>query len=125
MPKRKKKSLICSEPVKSQVITPLPPPNPTFHVTEFIQWLKKRSGVRTLKECKKKWESEGLNIETIVKDLNPYMCVYRRKGEKVVKLENMPWADQCMSNHNLEVPHHSQWKRLEKIISDTERKTKV
>lgn len=124
MPKRKKKSFICEGPVESRAITTLPP-NPTFHVTEFIQWLKKRGAVRRLKECKKKWESEGLNIETIVEELNPYLCVYRYKGEKVIKLENKPWADQLMSRCNLEVPHHSQWKKLEKMISDTERKTKV
>ncbi|MBU4373727.1 MAG: D-lyxose/D-mannose family sugar isomerase [Euryarchaeota archaeon] len=124
MPKRKKKSLICGEPVKSQAITLLPP-NPTFHVTEFIQWLKKRGAIRKLKECKKKWESEGLNIESIVEELKPYLCIARFRGEKVVKLENKPWADQLMSRHNLEVPHHSHWKKLEKIISDTETKTKV
>lgn len=124
MPKRKKKSLVCGEPVKSQAITPLPP-DPTYDVTKFLSWLKKLGAMWKLNECKKKWESEGLNIESVIRTLRPYLCIYRYKGEKVVRLVNTVWADQWMSRYNLEIPHHRQWKKLEKIISDTEKERKV
>ncbi len=114
----------CVEPVKSQNISPKAP-DPTYEVTMFLSWLKKRGAVRKLNECKKKWENEGLNIEIIIKLLNPYLCKYTYKSEVVVKLEDKVWADQWMSHYCLEVPHHRQKKALEKIISDTEKKTKV
>lgn len=81
--------------------------------------------MRKFNECKKKWESQGLNIESIIKAFNPYLCMYIYKSEKVVRLENKVWADQWMSHHNLEVPHHRHRKRLEKIFSESESKTKV
>ncbi len=124
MPNKKKVSHTCGVPAKSQVMTPTPP-DPSYKVTEFLSWLKKRGAIRKLNECKKKWENEGLNIESITKELNPFICIYTYKGEKVVSLENKVWADQWMSHHNLEVPHHRHNKRLEKIFSVTENKTKV
>lgn len=124
MPNTKKVSCICGVPTKNQTITPAPP-DPTYEATEFLSWLKKRGAMRKLNECKKKWESEGLNIESIIKALSPCLCVYIYKSEKVVRLENKVWADQWMSHYNLEVPHHRHQKRLEKIISETESKTKV
>jgi len=67
-----------------------------------------------LSECNKKWELEGLNIESIIKELGPqYLGIYRYRGEKVVKLENKVWADQWMSYYDLEVPHHRHKKRME------------
>lgn len=117
-------SSICGLPDKNQTNTPIPS-DPTFKVTEFLQWLKKRGAIRRLSECVKKWEVEGLNIESVIKTLQPCICIYRYNGEKVVKLENKPWADQWMSYYNLEVPHHRHMKKIEKMISDTEKQTKV
>lgn len=117
-------SSICGLPAKSQTNTPIPP-DPTFKVTEFLQWLKKRGAIRKLSDCVEKWEIEGLNIESVIKTLQPYLCIYRYKGEKVVKLENKPWADQWMSHYNLEVPHHRHMKEMEKMISVTEKERKV
>ncbi len=107
---------------KSNVPTP---PDPTFSVTRFISWLSKRGGLRPLSECKRKWDGEGLDIESIIKEFNPQLKLYRSRGEKVVKLENKVWASQWMSYYDLEVPHHRHRKRLEKIVSVTETKTKV
>lgn len=81
--------------------------------------------MRKLNDCKIKCDSLGLNIESVIKTLHPYLCIYRYKGEKVVRLENTVWACQWMSYYNLEIPHHRHWKTLEKMISDTEKKTKV
>jgi hypothetical protein len=122
----KMKESSCGVINKNQSNTPAPP-DPTFSVTRFLSWLLKRGAVVDLNECKRKWGSEGLDIEDIIKKLSPkYLRLYRsRGGEKVVKLENQAWASQWMSYYDLEVPHHRQKKRLEKIFSVTESKTKV
>lgn len=81
-------------------------PDPSYRVAEFLSWLKKRGGYVYLDECKKKWEREGLEIERIVKDLNPHLGLYRSRGKKVVVLENKPWATQWVLYYNLDLPHH-------------------
>lgn len=124
MPNINEVSQNCVVPYKSQSISPIAP-DPTYEVTKFLAWLKKRGAVRKLNECKNKWENEGLDIENIIKLLSPCLCKYRYKSDVVVKLENKVWADQWMSHYDLEVPHHRHKKALEKIISDTEKKTKV
>lgn len=102
------------------------PPDPTFLVTRFLGWLIKRGGIQELSLCKKKWENEGLDIEKIIKDLSPqYLRKYRSRGKKVVRLENKPWATQWMRHYSREIPHHRHEKKLEKIVSVTENKTKV
>jgi len=112
----------------TRTIAPNPPdpPDPTYPVAKFLSWLIKRGSIRRLSECKKKWGAEGLDIESIVKELSPqYIGTYRYKGEKIVKLEDQVWASQWISYYDLEVPHHRHKKRLEKIFSVTESKTKV
>ncbi len=122
--KIKKSSCDAIEKVQSNVPAP---PDPTFLVTRFLSWLLKRGAVVNLIDCKRKWESEGVDIEDIIKKLSPrYLRLYRsRGGEKVVKLENQAWASQWMSYYDLEVPHHRQKKKLDKIVSVTESKRKV
>ena len=102
------------------------PPDPTFQVTEFLSWLKKRGALRKLKDCENKWKREGLDIEKILNKFDEsYIAIYLSRGEKVVLLKNKVWADQWMSHYDLEVPHHRHKKELEKIFSVTESKTKV
>jgi len=82
------------------------PPDPSYPIAKFLSWLKKRGGYIYLEECEKKWGREGLEIERIVKDLNPHLGLYRSRGEKVVVLENKPWATQWLIHYDLDVPHH-------------------
>jgi hypothetical protein len=82
------------------------PPDPSYQVAEFLQYLKKRGGFVYLKECKTKWEREGLDVENIVKALRPHIGLYRARGKIVVVLENKPWATQWLQHYDLEVPHH-------------------
>jgi len=74
MPNIKEVSQNFGVPVKSQSISPTAP-DPTYEVTKFLAWLKKRGAVRKLNECKNKWENEGLDIEKIIKLLSP--CLYK------------------------------------------------
>ena len=102
------------------------PPDPSYPVARFLSWLLKRGGYRNLNDCKNKWGREGLDIEHIIKDFSPnYIRLYVSRGEKIVKLENKPWASQWISYYDLEVPHHRHKKSLEKIFSVTENRTKV
>lgn len=76
--------------------------------------------------CKKKWEREGLDIENVIKEFSPnYLRLYISRGEKIVRLENKAWASQWISHYDLEVPHHRHKKRLGKLFSVTENRTKV
>ena len=110
---------------KTRAVVPNPP-DPTYPVAKFLSWLIKRGSIRRLSECKKKWEDEGLDIERVVRELCPqYICIYRYKGEKIVKLENQAWASRWISHYDLEVPHHRHKMRLEKLFSVTENETKV
>lgn len=84
----------------------LSPPDPTYEVAEFLQYLQKRGGLVYLKKCKKKWAREGLDIEGIVKELSPHIRIYAFRGEPVVYLENKPWATQWLQHYDLMVPHH-------------------
>ncbi len=124
MPDTKEVSCTGGLPAKTPIATP-PLPDPTYEVTKFLSWLRKLGGMRSFNQCKKKCESLGLDIDSVIRTLNPHLCAYRYKGEKVVRLENTVWACQWAIYYNLEIPHHRHWKRLEKIISDTERKKKV
>ena len=92
------------------------PPEPSYDIVRFLGWLKKRGVIRDLKECEKKWEHEGINIERSIKKLGiNFIRIYRRSGgEKVVVLENKVWADQWRSYYDLEVPHHKQMQRTQK-----------
>lgn len=105
----------------------LKPPDPSYPVARFLSWLIKRGAIIELSKCKRKWEPEGLDIETVIKKLSPNcLRLYRsRGGDKIVKLENQAWASQWISYYDLEVPHHRHKKKLEKIFSVTESKTKV
>ena len=102
------------------------PPDPSYSVARFLSWLLKRGGIKDLTACKKKWEREGLDIENVIKEFSPnYLRLYISRGEKIVRLENKAWASQWISHYDLEVPHHRHKKRLEKIFSVTENRTKV
>jgi len=81
-------------------------PDPTYQVAEFLQYLQKRGGFVYLKDCKKKWEREGLDIENIVKELRPHIGLYRARGEIAVVLENKAWATQWLQHYDLMIPHH-------------------
>jgi len=89
----------------------------------FIGWLKKRAGVRSLKECNKRWKKEGINIEKEIKKLGADLIgIYRYKGEKVAYLKDSPWADQWTTYYGVEIPHHGHFVSPKRKFLETERK---
>ena len=107
-------------PIKRELITR--EPNPGQKLIPFIGWIKKRAGVRTLKECNKKCKKEGIDIEEFKKIGADLICIYRYKGEKVVVLKDLPWADQWATYYGIEIPHHSHFVSPKRKFFETERK---
>lgn len=77
-----------------------------------------------LSQCNKKWKKEGINIEDEIRRIGTDLIrVYRtRGGEKVVKLEDLPWADQWLVYYDAEVPHHGESVKTKRKFLETERK---
>jgi hypothetical protein len=99
-------------------------PDPGQKIICLIGWLKKRGGVRKVSQCNEKLKQEGINIEDEIERIGTdFIRIYRTSGgEKVVRLENMPWADQWLLHYGMEVPHHSQFEKTKSKFLETERK---
>jgi hypothetical protein len=89
-------------------------PDPGFDGCVFIQWLKKRGGTRSLRECFLKTRESGFDAETFIRNIgNEFIrSGLTRAGERVIRLMDLSWADQWMIRYDLEIPHHRHWKRL-------------
>jgi hypothetical protein len=85
-------------------------PDPHRDVVRFLAWLKKRGRVRHVADCRRKCGQLGLGLEAVLSDLGPeFLRMYRTGGGgRVVMIMDLPWADNCMERHGLEVPHHGQ-----------------
>jgi hypothetical protein len=83
-------------------------PDPGFDATRFVAWLKKRGRVRALEDCERKCGQLGLDLDHLLRMLEPdYLCRFRTsRGGKVVMIMDLPWADKCMEHYGIEVPHH-------------------
>ncbi len=91
-------------------------PDPEERGTTFLGWLKKRGGMRRIQDCQRKCRENGFEAREFIDAMGQErICLYRaRGGEKVIKLEDLVWADQWMTYYDLEVPHHRHWIRLKK-----------
>ena len=94
------------------------PPQPLVqspNMARFLSWLMKRRGMCNLKICERKWEREGIDIESCIRELDrSVITIGTSRGEKVVQLEDWAWATQWVRHHNqLLPPHHRQMQRLQ------------
>jgi hypothetical protein len=89
-------------------------PDPGYDGCRFLQWIKKRGNTRSFRECNLKAQEIGFDTRSFVKRMHPELISIRKSsdGQKVISLNDLSWADQWMCWYNLEIPHHSQWKRL-------------
>lgn len=89
-------------------------PDPGYEGCTFLQWIKKRGNVRSFRECNLKTQEIGFEITDFIRRMHPkYIGIFRaRDGERVIALNDLPWADRWMRHYDLEIPHHSHWKRL-------------
>lgn len=89
-------------------------PDPGYEGCTFLQWIKKRGNIRSFRECKLKTQEIGFDIKPFIKSMHPdYIGMFQTgDGQKVIALNDLPWADRWMRSYNLEIPHHSHWKKL-------------
>ena len=89
-------------------------PDPGFGGCRFLQWIKKRGNIRSFKHCSLKAKELGFDAKSFIGVMHPEHIAIRKSsdGQKVISLNDLPWADQWMIYYNLEIPHHSQWKLL-------------
>jgi hypothetical protein len=89
-------------------------PDPKDEGAIFLGWLKKRGGMSRLPDCERKCMENGFQAKKFIKEMGEtFIGIYvTRGGEKVIKLENLVWADQWMILYKKEVPHHRHWTRL-------------
>lgn len=86
-------------------------PDPEHEGAVFLAWLKKRGGMRSEKDCKRKCQENGFTAKEFINKVGEdHIRLYRRSGGgKVIKLMNKVWADQWMIYYGKEVPHHRHW----------------
>lgn len=89
-------------------------PDPEEGGTIFLGWLKKRGGMRKVQDCQRKCRENGFGAKEFVDSMGPeYIRLYRTSGgDKVIRLENLVWADQWMTYYDLKLPHHRHWTKL-------------
>ena len=89
-------------------------PDPEVKGAIFLGWLKKRGGMRKVQDCQRKCRENGFEAKEFVDTMGQdYIRLYRTgRGDKVIKLEKLVWADQWMTYYDLEVPHHRHWTKL-------------
>ena len=90
--------------------------DPGFEGCIFIQWMKKRGGIRRSGECRLKARECGFDADWFVKEMGMEFIATGRTGDgkKVIYLVDLPWADRWMIFYDLEVPHHRHWKKWKK-----------
>ncbi|HOJ97209.1 MAG TPA: hypothetical protein PK024_10295 [Methanospirillum sp.] len=85
-------------------------PDPKEKGAVFLGWLKKRGGLRSAADCRRKCTENGFEAKWFIKEMGEErIALYFSRGNKVIVLKDMVWADQWMMHYNLEVPHHRHW----------------
>jgi hypothetical protein len=89
-------------------------PDPGYDGCRFLQWIKKRGNTRSFRHCTLKARELGFDASSFIKTMHPEQIAIRMSsdGQKVISLNDLPWADQWMIYYDLEIPHHSHWKKL-------------
>jgi hypothetical protein len=76
---------------------------------KFLGWLKRNGGAKHLTTCEKKLRHLGLEVDsTIGLWGQEKITIVLSRGDKVVWLKDIEWADEWAKMHDVEVPHHAQ-----------------
>ena len=79
----------------------------------FLGWLKRNGGAKHLTTCEKKLRHLGLDVDsTLGLWEQAKIAIVLSRGDKVVWLKDIKWADEWAMMHDVEVLHHSQSLRL-------------
>ena len=76
----------------------------------FLGWLKRNGGAKHLTTCEKKLRHLGLDVDSTIRGWTPEtIAVVRSRGDRVVWLKDIEWADEWAALHDVEVLHHAQF----------------
>lgn len=76
---------------------------------KFLGWLKRNGGAKHLTTCEKKLRHLELDVEATVNSWEPdKIAIVLSRGDRVVWLKDIVWADEWAKAHDVEVPHHAQ-----------------
>lgn len=76
---------------------------------KFLGWLKRSGGAKHLTTCEKKLRHLELDAEATVHSWeSDKIAVVLSRGDRVVWLKDIEWADEWAKMHDVEVPHHAQ-----------------
>jgi hypothetical protein len=77
---------------------------------KFLGWLKRNGGAKHLTTCEKKLRHLGLDIDSTVDQWEQdKVTIVLSRGDKVVWLRDVEWADEWARMHDVEVPHHAKY----------------
>lgn len=76
---------------------------------KFLGWLKRNGGAKHFTTCEKKLRHLELDVDVTVHSWNPdKIAIVLSRGDRVVWLKDIEWADEWAKMHDVEVPHHAQ-----------------
>jgi hypothetical protein len=74
----------------------------------FLGWLKRNGGAKHLTTCEKKLRHLGLDVDATVNSWErDKISIVLSRGDRVVWLKDIEWADEWAKMHDVEVPHHA------------------
>jgi hypothetical protein len=78
----------------------------------FLGWLKRNGGAKHLTTCQRKLRHLGLDLNSFIGDWSPdKISIMHSRGERVLWLRDIRWADEYAIAHDVEVPHHAQFQK--------------
>lgn len=76
---------------------------------KFLGWLKRNGAAKHLTTCEKKLRHLELDVDVTVHSWDPdKIAIVPSRGDRVVWLKDVEWADAWAKKRDVEVPHHAQ-----------------
>lgn len=84
-------------------------PDPGEEGAKFLGWLKRNRSAKCLSTCEAKLRHLGLDARSSIESWDQEkIVIVRGRGERIVWLKDLDWADEWARFYGLEVPHHAQ-----------------
>ena len=85
-------------------------PDPGLEGAKFLAWLKRNGAAKNLTTCLKKMRHLGLEPDESIRAWeSDRICEASSRGDKVIWLRDLSWADDWARVYGIEVPHHAQF----------------
>jgi len=84
-------------------------PDPGPEGALFLSWLKRNGSAKHLTTCEHKLRHLGLGVESVTRAWGrEKVTIARSRGDRVLWLQDVEWADRWAERYDVEVPHHAQ-----------------